>query len=262
MTGRHASIAAGAVACLLFATPVAAHSPSQASRDLIDSLNAQLLYVAVPLTLFVLSILAYAIVRFRDNPDPEPTAEDPALEITWTIVTAIILVFVGVSAYSVMASPYLSPQYDEGGAVEMAGADPATTDDVVLEVVATQFQWHVTYPEGNVTTRDEVVLPAGTNVTLALTSGDVIHSFAIQELGIKQDVFPGTETYVRTQVDSEGEYLAQCFEFCGSGHAYMHANVTVVGEQAYYSWIEAHEDERNVTEVPEPATTAGSSDPA
>lgn len=251
MTGRHARIAVGALLGCLFAAPVAAHSPTQANRDLIDSLNAQLLYVAVPLTLFVLAILVYAIVRFRDNPDPEPTAEDPALEITWTIVTAIILVFVGVSAYSVLASPYLSPQYDAGGAIEMDGEDPAANDDAVVEVVASQFQWHFTYPDGNVTTRDELVLPAGENVTLAMTSGDVIHSFAIQELGIKQDVFPGTETYVRTRIETEGEYLAQCFEFCGSGHAYMQANVTVVDEQAYATWLEGHEGESNVTEVPD-----------
>lgn len=252
MTGRHARIAIGGLACCLFASPVAAHSPNQANRDLIDSLNAQLLYVAVPLTLFVLAILAYAIVRFRDNPDPEPTAEDPALEITWTIVTAIILVFVGVSAYSVLASPYLSPQSDSGGAIEMEGESPAANDDAVVEVVATQFQWHFTYPDGGVTTRNELVLPAEENVTLAMTSGDVIHSFAVQELGIKQDVFPGTETYVRTRIESEGEYLAQCFEFCGSGHAYMHANVTVVDGSAYEAWVDEHEGESNVTEVPEP----------
>lgn len=257
MTGRLDGVAIGALACCLLATPVVAHSPNQANRDLIDSLNAQLLYVAVPLTLFVLAILAYAIVRFRDNPDPEPTAEDPALEITWTIVTAIILVFVGVSAYSVLASPYLSPQQDSGGAIEMEGEGPAANDDVVVEVVASQFQWHFTYPGGDVTTRNELVLPARENVTLAMTSGDVIHSFAIQDLGIKQDVFPGTETYVRTRIRSEGAYLAQCFEFCGSGHAYMQANVTVVDDETYEAWIAEHGGEENVSDVPDPDADAG-----
>lgn len=251
MNARHAGTALGAFACCLLAAPASAHSPSQGGRDVIDSLNAQLLYVAVPLTLFVLAILAYSVVRFRDNPNPEPTADDTALEITWTIVTAIILVFVGVSAYSVLASPYLSPQYDSGGSVELNGDAPETGDDEVVEVTATQWRWQFTYADGNVTSQDELVLPAGENVTFAMTSRDVIHSFAIQDLGIKQDVFPGTETYVRTSVESEGEYEVQCFEFCGSGHAYMQANVTVVDAHEYDAWLGEHEGETNVTDAPD-----------
>lgn len=245
------------VACTLLAAPVVAHpggGGGGTNRGLIDSLNEQLLYVAIPLTLFVLAILVYAVVRFRDNPDPRPTAEDPALEITWTIATAIILVFVGVSAYSVLASPYLSPEYDSAARVELDSQSPAAADDAVVRVVATQYQWQFTYRDGNVTSRNELVVPAGENVTLAMTSGDVIHSFAVQELGIKQDVFPGTETYVRTSVDDRGTYLAQCLEFCGAGHSYMHATVTVVSPERYREWLAAHEGQRNVTSAPSTRT--------
>lgn len=247
MRWRHVAATSGAVSLVLLATPAAAQSPN---RRLIDSLNEQLIYVALPLTLFVIAILVYAVVRFRDNDDPEPTAEDPSLEITWTVATAIILLFVGVSAYSVLAGPYMTSGFHLDGE---GGDNPAAIaeDEVVVEVVATQFHWQFTYPEADVTTRNELVIPVDEDVTLAMTSRDVIHSLAIQELGIKQDVFPGSKTYVRTTVDTTGVYQALCIEFCGARHSHMQANVTVVEDDEYEAWLEEHRGEDEVTEAPD-----------
>lgn len=247
MDWRNAGTACGAVSLILFSTPAVAQSPN---RQLIDRLNEQLLYVALPLTLFVMAILVYAVVRFQDNDDPEPTADDPALEITWTAATAIILLFVGVSAYSVLSAPFVTTGHhlhDHG--VDSQAELPE--DEVVVEVEARQFRWQFTYPEANVTTRNELVVPVDEDVTLAMTSRDVIHSLAIQELGVKQDVFPGTETYVRTRVDETGVYLAQCLEFCGARHSHMTANVTVVDRDEYERWLEDHRGEDEVTEGPD-----------
>ena len=99
---RLGSIIIGAlIAAVAMVDPVAAQA--SATIELIDELNLKLLYVAIPITLLVEGILIYAILRFRDNEDPKPTEENRRLEITWTIATAIILVFVGVASYGVLA---------------------------------------------------------------------------------------------------------------------------------------------------------------
>ncbi|ELY86032.1 cytochrome c oxidase subunit II [Natrinema altunense] len=238
--------------CLALTGSAAAQSTN---RDLIDSLEYQLLYVALPLTLFVLVILIYAAVKFHDNDDPEPTTEDPALEITWTVATAIILLFVGLSGYSVLVNPYVSPsQALEGDDRSQEGFDSfddlPETDDKEVHVRGYQWEWQATYPGSNVTTENELVLPADRNVTVWLTSADVVHSLFVPDLGIKQDAFPGEYTRSRTIVSEPGRYNAVCSEFCGAGHSRMDATVVVVEQATYDHWLAENED--TVTDAPEP----------
>jgi cytochrome c oxidase subunit 2 len=215
-------------------SPVVAQSVNRAA---IDELNTQLLYVALPLTLFVELTLVYAIYRFRNNDDPSPTVDDPGLEITWTAATAVILVFVGVSGFFVMANPYLTPtaSADAGD----AAADAATTgDELVVEVDAYQWGWSFHYTDANVTTRDRLVIPENRDVRFVMSSRDVIHSLYVPGLGIKQDIFPGTETVARTHATEPGEYRLYCAELCGDGHARMHGEVVVLNETAYGEWVD------------------------
>lgn len=225
--------------CLLWvgSAPVAAQS---VNRNLIDTLNTQLLYVAFPLTVFVEVILIYAVFRFRNNENPRPTLDAPPLEITWTIATAIILVFVGVSAYVVLSSSFVSP--------ETAPANE--TNDETIRGLGYQWAWQFTYPEANLTTQGELVMPANRDVRLRITSADVLHSLFIPEFGVKKDAFPGQYTVIRTRVHETGAYRAYCTELCGVGHSLMRANVTVVNQSTYREWLRNHEDERNVTDVP------------
>ncbi|WP_321170468.1 cytochrome c oxidase subunit II transmembrane domain-containing protein [Halobaculum litoreum] len=139
-----------ALVATLAAAPAAAQSVNRAA---IDNLNEQLLYVALPLVLFVEITLLYAVYRFRDNDDPKPTTKDSPLEITWTAVTGIILLFVGISAYFVLANPYITPAAASGPTVETQG------DPVEIDVVAYQWGWEFRYPDANVTTQGEVVVP-------------------------------------------------------------------------------------------------------
>ncbi|PSQ11583.1 cytochrome c oxidase subunit II [Halobacteriales archaeon QS_5_70_15] len=219
----------------LLAAPVAAQS---VNRAVIDDLNEQLLYVALPLTLFVELTLVYAVYRFRDNDDPKPTVDDPALEITWTAATGVILVFVGVSAFFVLSNPYLTPA--AAGAADPG--DGGGADEVEIRVLAYQWGWEFSYPEANVTTTSRLVLPVDTDVRFVLSSADVIHSLYVPKLGIKQDVFPGHETVARTHATDTGEYRLYCAELCGSGHTRMHATVDVRNGSAYRSWLERQED--------------------
>jgi cytochrome c oxidase subunit 2 len=225
--------------------PVAAQS---ANRELIDALEYQLLYVALPLTLFVLVILVYAAVKFHDNDDPQPTTEDPALEITWTAATAIILLFVGLSGYSVLVNPYVSPsQALDADNRSQAGIGsfedlPETGDEEII-VRGYQWEWQATYPESNATLENEIVIPADRNVTFWLTSDDVIHSLFVPDLVIKQDAFPGRYTRARTIVAEPGRYNAVCTEFCGAGHSRMDAVIVVVEPDVYDRWLSKTEGE-------------------
>jgi len=216
-----------AVGAVLFSTPAAAQSVNRAA---IDELNKQLLYVALPLTLFVELTLVYAIYRFAGNDNPRPTVDDPALEITWTAATGAILVFVGVSGFFVLANPYISP----AAAGPTESADMA--DDMEIEVLAYQWGWEFTYPN-NVTTQDRLVIPRDTDIRFALTSTDVIHSIFIPDFGLKQDVFPSQETVARTNATQTGSYQLYCAELCGSGHSRMHGTVVVLNQSAYDDWM-------------------------
>ena len=214
----------------LLAAPAAAQSVNRAA---IDELNAQLLYVALPLTLFVELTLVYAIYRFRSNDDPRPTVDDPALEVTWTAATGAILVFVGVSAFVVMANPYITP------AAAQASADgDAFANDTEIDVLAYQWGWEFSYGEANVTTEERLVLPADENVTFRLQTTDVIHAIYIPQLGIKQDIFPGRTMTARTHATEPGKYRLYCAEMCGAGHSKMNATVVVKNQSAYDAWME------------------------
>jgi len=239
--------------CLLALTDsVAAQS---VNRELINGLEYQLLYVALPLTLFVLLILVYAAVKFHDNDDPQPTTEDPALEITWTAATAIILLFVGLSGYSVLVSPYVSPSQsadiDRSQQEFESFADLPETGDEEVYVTGYQWEWQASYPGTNITTEDEIVIPANESVTIWLTSEDVIHSLFVPDLGVKQDALPGRYTRARTMAYEPGRYNVVCAEFCGAGHSWMDGEIVVLEPDAYEQWLA--ENEGNVTETPQPS---------
>src|SRR6056297_2802463 len=124
----------------LFADPVAAQSTS---ADLINELNDKLLYIALPITLLVEIILVYAVIRFKNNDEPKPTKENRRLEITWTVATAFILLFVGVASYGVMADPAVT--FGAGGE-EVAPNE----SDVLVQAEAFQWGWTMTYPEHDI----------------------------------------------------------------------------------------------------------------
>jgi cytochrome c oxidase subunit 2 len=218
----------------LLASPAVAQS---VNRNAIDDLNEQLLYVALPLVLFVEVTLVYAIYRFRNNDDPTPTTKDSALEITWTAATGVILLFVGMSAFFVLANPYITPT--------AAGQQTADAPDnaVEVEVVAYQWGWEFRYPEEGVTTQSRLVLPRDRDVYFSLTTEDVIHSFYVPELGLKQDIIPGQTGQARTRATQNGTYTLYCAELCGVGHTRMHGTVVVMSPDEYQEWLDRQQAE-------------------
>ena len=235
-SARRASVVSALVVLFVLATVPSVVAAGSVTEALISRLNRQLLYMAVPIAVLVEVILAYTVWRFHDNEDPQPTRENRQLEITWTIATALVLLFVGTASFHVLAHPLVT------STPETAHGDfqPGDTPDDAVEVHVTTEQWAYTfdYPRANVTTDEALVLPTNRTVYLYVTSEDVIHSIHVPELGLKQDAFPDEYHLVRTELTGTGQYRLYCAELCGVGHAEMLSTVRVVEEETYDTWLE------------------------
>jgi len=214
--------------------PVAAQSTADSTtEELIWDLNNQLLYVAVPLTVLVEGILVYTVWKYRTNESPLPTRENRRLEITWTVATAIILLFVGVASYQVLAEPYVTATSPD------AGEDLADEEEVLeVRVVAEKYRWTFEYPEQGVTTSDTMVIPTDRPVRFNVTSKDWLHAMHVPGLGLKKDAFPGQSNYKLTKVHETGEYQLYCAEYCGVGHSQMLATVDVRTQSGFQNWLD------------------------
>ena len=247
------------VAFLLAATePVLAQSTN---IDLINELNSKLLYVAIPITLLVEIILIYTVWKFVNNDDPKPTRENRRLEITWTVTTAIILLVVGLAAFTILGSPYMALVPDSASDAQreaqqaiqpsvtqpnMTGAvAPESQDAVEVEAQAFQWGWEFIYPEAGVNSSTELVIPANTEVYLHVTSQDVLHAVHVPALGLKQDTIPGEYNTIQTNATEPGSYQLYCAEFCGSGHSRMLVNMTVMPQDDYQQWLNQQESGGN-----------------
>jgi len=221
-----------AVVLALVADPVAAQSTS---ADLINELNIKLLYIALPITLLVEVILIYAVLRFKDNDEPKPTKENRRLEITWTVATAFILLFVGVASYGVMADPAVT--FGAGDA-EVAPED----DDVLIQAEAYQWGWTMSYPEHDITVEGggegpTIMIPRNQEIYIGVGSQDVVHAFHVPQLGLKMDAIPGQTQYLQTTATERGSYQGYCAEYCGLAHSQMYFTVEVVDQDTYDQWI-------------------------
>ena len=230
---RTLAVVAGLAVLTSFVAPVAAQSST--TSGLINELNGKLLAVAVPVTLVTEIALVYAVLKFKDSDEAEPTQENRRLEITWTVATAVILLFVGVASYGVLAQP--SVTYTQ----EMSGP---SEDDVVVDVEAYQWGWDMSYPEaGEFSAGNEVVIPEGEEVYFRVSSRDVIHGFAVPELGLKQDALPDQVNVVKTTATETGTYQGYCTEYCGVSHSQMYFTVEVVPQEEYQGWLDEQQSD-------------------
>ncbi|MWG33275.1 cytochrome c oxidase subunit II [Halomarina oriensis] len=250
---RVLGVLTGLFALVLIADPVAAQT--SVNEELIFGLNRKLLYVAVPITVLVEGILIYTVYRFRDNDDPKPTQENRRLEITWTIATAIILLFVGLASYQVLGSEFIggaTATVDDNGqsgdlmelSYDYPGASPPAADSpdaTQIEVKAFKYAWQFNHQNAggeNVSASGTLVIPANEKVYLHVTSKDWLHAVHIPALGLKQDAFPGQYNTIATRVTEEGTYQLYCAEYCGVGHSNMLGEVRVVSQEEYQQYLE------------------------
>ncbi len=202
-----------------------------------------LLVIITLITLFVLALMVYVIVRFNEksNPVPSKTTHHSVLEVIWTAVPVLILVAIAVPSFKLL---YFMDRTQDA--------------EMTLKVIGHQWYWSYEYPDhgnftfdSNLVPEDEleegqkrllavdnkVVLPVDTNVRLLLGSEDVMHNWAVPAFGVKLDTVPGrtNETWVR--ITGEGTYYGQCSELCGVNHGFMPIMVEAVSKDAFKAWV-------------------------
>lgn len=197
--------------------------PVQASIEAltIDTLIGWHFTIIAFLFSLVVVFMLYCIIVFRkregDDSDGVHFEGNTTLEIVWTVVPLIAVVvfaFYGINALATIT---------QGGEQ--------------LTVKATGFQWAWTfeYPEGFVS--PELVLPVDQRVHMEMEARDVLHSFWIPEMRVKQDLVPGQTTNLRFTPILPGEYKVRCAELCGLSHWSMLATVRVVTQEEYDQWV-------------------------
>ena len=228
----------------LAADPALAQSRN---ANLINDLNTTLLYAAVPITILVEGILIYTVLKYKDNDEPTPTQENRRLEITWTVATAVVLLFVGFASYQVLAVEVVGDPVPGEDRVEptvsedLEGAvGPKETEDeaVELEVQAFTYGWEVTYEGTNVTTNNEIRIPTDRPVYLHITSRDWLHMLHQPDLGLKQQAVVGEYNTIKTIAYEEGSHQFYCTEYCGVGHSQMNGEFIVMSGDEYDQWLQ------------------------
>ena len=229
------------------------HQVTEIGREAATFHNNWLLLLCALISLFVLGLLGYTMVRYRRAAHPEPsrTSHNTTIEVIWTLVPVLILVAIAIPSIRLLRHQYSPP--------------PA---DLTVKVVGHQWYWTYEYPdhgvsidsymlkEANDPTRqanqrartpadgppllavdERLVIPAGQVVKFIVTADDVIHSFAVPAFWTKIDANPGklNETWVK--VDRPGVYFGQCSELCGARHAYMPIAVEVLPPAQFAAWV-------------------------
>jgi cytochrome c oxidase subunit II len=109
-----------------------------------------------------------------------------------------------------------------------------------VEVKVTGHQWFFEFDYGNGVTDQDLVVEVGKPVVLRLTSEDVIHSFGLTDYRVKEDLVPGRINYLWFYPDAPKETFVNCMEYCGTGHAQMHASVRALPKAEYDQWLGKH----------------------
>lgn len=172
--------------------------------------------------------------RAREGHKAKYTHGHLGAEIIWTAIPAITMVFLGVYSGTIWAG--------------IRSPDSFPEDALTISVVAKQFEWNVTYPgadrelgnEDDFTIRNRFEIPVGEPVIVRLEAEDVIHSFFIPELRVKQDAVPGMTIPIWFEATRTGEFQIACAELCGLGHYRMRARVVVHEADSFDSWYDEH----------------------
>ena len=203
--------------------------PKGPNAKLIDDLQQPVFAVAGIIGLIVAVAVIYTMIKYRDRgqPIPEQTHGKPALEITLTIIPALILAVVSVFTF--------------GAIFKLAKTDDT---EMIINVTGQQWWWEYDYPVQNefgitqpIISSGQLVMPVGTKVLLRETSRDVIHSYWIPALNGKRDAVPGRIHTLRLEADKPGIYAGQCTEFCGLSHANMRMEAVALSKEDFAKWV-------------------------
>ena len=231
---------------------------TELARD-IHWLDSMILVIITAITLFVMALLAICIVRFNQKANAEPArfTHNTPIEVAWTVIPIVILVFIGAFSLPVLFKQQEIPEADlvikatgyqwywgyeypeEGIDFEsyMIGSDAGNelTPEVSAQLAEAGYADH----HFTLATDTAVVVPTGKTVVMQVTGADVIHAWTIPSFGVKQDAVPGRLAQLWFNVDEgmEGIYFGQCSELCGLSHAYMPITVKAVTQAEYDAWV-------------------------
>jgi len=180
-----------------------------------------------------------------------------SLEIVWTIIPAAVLLFIAIYQMNAWAASKISnPAAGPDGILGTADDMPPT-----LEVTARQFEWRLRYPgkdgvlgnEDDLFAVNDLHVPVNEEIVLELKSADVLHSFFLPNMRVKQDAVPGMKIPVWFRAMETGTFDLVCAELCGWGHYKMRGRLTVESRDDFNRWIATKTQEQSATEDSQPA---------
>jgi cytochrome c oxidase subunit 2 len=224
-------------------TAIDLQGAATAVSDDIHHFHAFVLAIITAITILILALLLWIIVRYnrKANPVPKKFTHNAFVEIVWTVVPVIILVLIAIKSF-----PLLSEEEHVPKAA------------LTIKAIGNAWFWSYEYPDLGVTfdanvltkaeadkqgkpyllaTDEAIVVPEKTIVKVLMTSNDVIHSWAVPSFGVKQDAIPGRINEGWFKVDTPGVYYGQCSELCGIKHGFMPIEVHVVPRPEFDAWV-------------------------
>ena len=233
-----------------------------------DELFQVLFTIGTILFVGIIGLLVFSLVRFRRRPgqlgDGIAIEGNLPLEIFWTAVPAVVVLFVGLYSYDIYdrmgGMVPLAHDHSAGisesamaeeriwGGISSGTVDAGVVDALPIEVTAMQFAFLFHYPEGDITA-GELHVPAGRPITLRLEAKDVIHAFWVPEFRLKQDVIPGQPTQLSFTPTRPGRYPIVCAELCGPYHGGMRSTVVVDEPDAWDAWFSSNAKPDLATEI-------------
>lgn len=197
----------------------------------IDNIFLLIFWITVLTWLGVTVAMIVFMVKYRHRPGhkAEYIEGNNRLEILWTTATAVIMIALGLMSRSTWADI----------------KEKGPPGEMFYKVTAKQFNWEITYPgpDGKLGTKDDVTVenefhvPVNKVIRLELESKDVIHSFFVPNMRLKQDAVPGRTINVWFEALESGQYEIPCAELCGFGHSGMKGNLTVQSQADYEKWL-------------------------
>lgn len=217
--------------------------PASVMMEKLDWFHDRLLIICFLVSIFVLVLIIFVIIRFnkKANPIPSKTSHHTLLEIIWTIIPLIILIMIAIPSFKILY------QVEKSQKAEMT-----------LKIIGRQWYWQYEYPDYNniafdsyiipdkdikpgmfrlLETDNRVVLPVGKVIKLLITGGDVIHSWAVPAFGIKTDAVPGRVNEAWIKITKPGVYYGQCSELCGINHGFMPIAIEAVSSEDFDKWV-------------------------
>ena len=219
--------------------------PASPVMEQIERFHTELLWIIVAVCLFVLALLVWIVVKYRAgaNAVPSKVHHNTLLEVAWTLIPVIILVFIAVPSFRLLYFEAAVPK-----------------PDVTIKAIGKQWFWSYEYPgsaagftydslglsDTDAKKADKprllgvdnpVYVPVNKVIEIDTVGADVIHSWAMPQMGVKMDAVPGRTNHTWFKPTQTGVFYGQCSELCGARHAYMPIELHVVSEADYNAWL-------------------------